>query len=204
MDFQLKEVQERAQEIDKHYKRTEDEIKKHEQLLKKEENQAIVADMKKRMDQAREYARDFEAVGENTVERRDMFDVAEIIVDNKLLIEEIDRLIGADPSAASETSEEELSELSQSFIDKMYNKFSKKKDPSKFQAANVLMEFGKPRVESYHQKNVKVLKKSQTRVRAADQLLQHSKALPEPLKQVKEAKKAEIKSKIDLKQQQAV
>ena len=105
-------MQDKAKEIEKHYKRTEDQIKKHEEMLKKEEHQMIVRDMERRMEKAREIARDYDAIGEDLEEKREMFDVAEIFVDNLLLIEQIDALIGKDPVEQSERTEEELSELS--------------------------------------------------------------------------------------------
>jgi hypothetical protein len=56
-----------------------------------------VKDMERRMDHAKEIARDYDAIGDDIDEKREMFDVAELIVDNKLLIEQIDALIGEDP-----------------------------------------------------------------------------------------------------------
>lgn len=85
----------------------------------------------------------------------DLYNVADLIVENKILIDKVDNIIGKQDyyqsGVARSDLDDEFDELSQSLIDKLYNKFSQKKRSSTSRGrravnANITTQFGKPMV----------------------------------------------------------
>ena len=75
-------------------------------------------DIKKRMEKAKQEAREYGQITgeEDEKANHEMFDIADLIVENKLMIDKIDALIGKQESTESSEdcsrNEDELSELS--------------------------------------------------------------------------------------------
>lgn len=117
LDYQLQGVREQARDIEQHYKRVDDELKDFEQYLKREENKVIMDDIKAKMEKAREAAEEYErACGDE-----ELWNVADLIVDNKLLIDKFDQIMGKPATEAHDlTTETELGEISNSLVDQLY------------------------------------------------------------------------------------
>lgn len=118
LDYQLQGVREQARDIEQHYKRVDDELKDFDLYLKREENKVIMDDIKVKMERAKEAAEEYErACGDE-----ELWNVADLIVDNKLLIDRFDQIMGK-PNAnevLAVTAESELGEISNSLVDQLY------------------------------------------------------------------------------------
>lgn len=118
LDYQLQGVREQARDIEQHYKRVDDELKDFDLYLKREENKVIMDDIKVRMERAKEAAEEYErACGDE-----ELWNVADLIVDNKLLIDRFDQIMGKPKAneALDVTAESELGEISNSLVDQLY------------------------------------------------------------------------------------
>ena len=129
-------------------------MKEFELILKKEENKAAMETVKTKIRDAKKKASEYDQI----FDPDQLFNVADIIVENKLLIDRVDAILGRqdksniyDLPSHSETSglsilesgrqqqskstltqgeEEELSELSSTLIEELYNQFSRKEEQS--------------------------------------------------------------------------
>ena len=131
-------------------------------ILKKEENKAAMETVKAKIRDAKKKASEYDQI----FDPDQLFNVADLIVENKLLIDRVDAILGRQdksniydlPSYADTSSglsilesagrqhqsksiltlgdgEEELSELSSTLIEELYNQFSRKDEqPSKASA----------------------------------------------------------------------
>ena len=142
-----------------HYKNTDKDLKEFELILKREENKAAMETVKAKIRDAKKKASEYDQI----FDPDQLFNVADIIVENKLLIDRVDAILGRqdksniyDLPSHAETSvlsilesgrqqqsksmltqgeEEELSELSSTLIEELYNQFSRKEEqPSKASA----------------------------------------------------------------------
>lgn len=89
--------------------------------MQREENKVIMDDIKARMAKAKEAAEEYErACGDE-----ELWNVADLIVDNKLLIDKFDQIMGrpAANEALDVTTESELGEISNSIIDQLYAQY---------------------------------------------------------------------------------
>ena len=91
--------------------------------MKSKEYRVIYEDVKTRMAKAKKIADAYEKMNDP----RDLFDVAELIVDNKILIGKRDAIIGKKDHDTSSAEDEEEERLSQSMIDELYDKYRDKK-----------------------------------------------------------------------------
>lgn len=152
LDYQLKSANEQAKDIRQHYHQTDAKLKEYEELLKKEENKITTEEIKAKIELAKKKQRQYDEIFDP--QRYD--EVAETIVENQMLIEKVDALIGrrerireeniltksinivegGDISGIRENQEEmeddeEMGELSQTLIDNLYMQFKKKEEKKK-------------------------------------------------------------------------
>lgn len=152
LDYQLKSANEQAKDIRQHYHQTDAKLKEYEELLKKEENKITTEEIKAKIELAKKKQRQYDEIFDS--QRYD--EVAETIVENQMLIEKVDALIGrrerireeniltksinivdgGDISGIRENQEEmeedeEMGELSQTLIDNLYMQFKKKEEKKK-------------------------------------------------------------------------
>lgn len=144
LEYQLANVKEQSKEIETHYKKTDKELKEFELILKKEENKAAMETVKAKIRDAKKKASEYDQI----FDPDQLFNVADIIVENKLLIDRVDAILGRQDksniydlpshpdtslsilesgkhqqskSVLTQGEEEELSELSSTLIEELYN-----------------------------------------------------------------------------------
>lgn len=101
LDYQLSSVKEQASDIEKHYKRVDEQLKDFDKQIKNDENKAIFDDVKRRIEKTKQRNDQYEAVfGDD-----ELYNVAEIITENKILINKFDALMGQQYQAAKAASE---------------------------------------------------------------------------------------------------
>jgi len=90
LDYQLKSANEQAKDIRQHYHQTDAKLKEYEELLKKEENKITTEEIKAKIELAKKKQGQYDEIFDS--QRYD--EVAETIVENQMLIEKVDALIG--------------------------------------------------------------------------------------------------------------
>ena len=99
------------------------DLKEYEDKINSEEHQWIMDDIKKKMAIVKDKERDYDEIDPDR-EGLERYDVEDLIVENRLLIDKVDALIGKQESDYSpsrrSTYDDEMSDLSQSLIDHLY------------------------------------------------------------------------------------
>lgn len=90
LDYELKAASEQAKDIKQHYHKTDAKLKEYEELLKKEENRITTEEIKARIEMAKKKQRQYDEI----FDPERFNEVAETIIENELLIEKVDALIG--------------------------------------------------------------------------------------------------------------
>jgi hypothetical protein len=83
-------VKEQSKEIETHYKQVDTKLKDFEKILKSEENKIIVEGVKQKIKEAQKKADEYEQI----FDPEQLYSVADIIVENKLLINRVDAILG--------------------------------------------------------------------------------------------------------------
>ncbi len=181
-------MKEQSKDIENHYKQVDKQLKEFEKVLKDEENKGIMEGVKAKIKEAKKKAEEYDQI----FDPDQLFNVADIIVENKLLIDRVDAILGrqeksniydlpsrtdvsgvpiletgrqgGNKSSLTQAEEEELSVLSQTLIDELYNQFSRKEHSSKVSSQPaksrksskpktvLTTQFGKPVVQTKIQK----------------------------------------------------
>ena len=174
IDFQMKDIEGQAKHLEDHFKKNDRDIEEFQKFLKKEENRIVMERIEHKMNRARQELERYDDYDpqKDMDSAKELIDIADLIVENKMLIDRVDRAMGtgdyADRSTTQDEEEDEESKLSQSFIERMY-KAAKKggadKPGRKVLPASISVQFGKPIVDTHLKKNKEVLKsKSRTRM----------------------------------------
>ncbi len=90
LDYQLKSASEQAKDIKQHYQQTDVKLKNYEEMLKREENRITTEEMKARIENAKRKQRQYDEI----FDPERFNEVAETIVENQILIQRVDALIG--------------------------------------------------------------------------------------------------------------
>ncbi len=90
LDYQLKSAAEQAKDIKQHYQQTDVKLKNYEEMLKREENRITTEEMKARIENAKRKQRQYDEI----FDPERFNEVAETIVENQILIQRVDALIG--------------------------------------------------------------------------------------------------------------
>eukprot|EP00347_Sterkiella_histriomuscorum_P000438 403375862 len=210
IDFQVKDIEGQAKHIEDHFKRNDEEIKEFEKFLKKEENRLIMENIQRKMNQARDQVHTYDDYDPEKDDGKELVDVANIIVENKLLLDRIDQAMGVRSTDDSDRSildtelDDENSKLSQSFLDQMYKDATKRvNSKGKFKPASINMQFGRAIVDTHLQKNRKYqIQKSKSRTRTETVTKQSHfehqevKVLNEDLQKIKQQRKEQLSKKI--------
>ena len=121
LDYQLMEVNEQANDIKGHYKRVDQELKEFDDVLKREENKLVCEEVRAKIKEARRKAAMYD---EECEDGSEYHNVADLLIENKLLIDKVDSLIGKQERLPQITDvseradvESEISILSHSLID---------------------------------------------------------------------------------------
>ena len=85
-------MKEQAKDIEGHYERADNDIKYLEDLFKKEENKIIMEEVRFKMKQAEDTAKEY--INLQNDHNDDRIDIDNLIVENKLLIDKVNDLIG--------------------------------------------------------------------------------------------------------------
>lgn len=138
LDYQLKSATEQAKDIKQHYHQTDAKLKEYEEMLKREENRIITEEIKAKIEMAKKKQRQYDEIFDP--ERFD--EVAQTIVENQMIIEKVDALIGKrervreeriltksidlvdkdnSRSQQEEMEDDEMEELSQTLLDNLYS-----------------------------------------------------------------------------------
>lgn len=138
LDYQLKSAAEQAKDIKQHYHQTDAKLKEYEEMLKREENRIITEEIKAKIEMAKKKQRQYDEIFDP--ERFD--EVAQTIVENQIIIEKVDALIGKrervreeriltksidlvdkdnSRSQQEEMEDDEMEELSQTLLDNLYS-----------------------------------------------------------------------------------
>ena len=99
LDYELKSAQEQAKDIRQHYHKTDVKLKEYEELLKREENRITTEEIKAKIEMAKKKQRQYDEIFDP--QRFD--EVAETIVENQMIIERVDALIGKRERVREET-----------------------------------------------------------------------------------------------------
>ena len=138
LDYQLKSATEQAKDIKQHYHQADAKLKEYEEMLKREENRIITEEIKAKIEMAKKKQRQYDEIFDP-----DRFDeVAQTIVENQMIIEKVDALIGKrervreeriltksidlvdkdnSRSQQEELEDDEMEELSQTLLDNLYS-----------------------------------------------------------------------------------
>ena len=90
LDYQLSNVKEQSKDIENHYKQVDKQLKEFEKVLKDEENKGIMDGVKAKIKDAKKKAEEYDQI----FDPNQLFNVADIIVENKLLIDRVDAILG--------------------------------------------------------------------------------------------------------------
>ena len=90
LNYQLKSAAEQAKDIKQHYQQTDVKLKNYEEMLKREENRITTEEMKARIENAKRKQRQYDEI----FDPERFNEVAETIVENQILIQRVDALIG--------------------------------------------------------------------------------------------------------------
>ena len=90
LNYQLKSAAEQAKDIKQHYQQTDAKLKDYEEMLKREENRITTEEMKARIENAKRKQRQYDEI----FDPERFNEVAETIVENQILIQRVDALIG--------------------------------------------------------------------------------------------------------------
>jgi hypothetical protein len=83
-------VKEQSKDIENHYKQVDKQLKEFEKVLKDEENKGIMDGVKAKIKDAKKKAEEYDQI----FDPNQLFNVADIIVENKLLIDRVDAILG--------------------------------------------------------------------------------------------------------------
>jgi hypothetical protein len=83
-------VKDQAKEIESHYKKVDKDLQTFDKVLKEEGNRIVMEDVKARIRKAKIAAEEEHKL----YDPEDNYNVAELIVENKLLIDKVDALFG--------------------------------------------------------------------------------------------------------------
>jgi hypothetical protein len=114
-------------------------------MLKKKENQAIMDSIKERMEKAKRIQAQYDDIDSDYNDGNEQFSAEDIIVENKLLIDQVDRILGKAEITEETEPSEDIDILSESLIDQLYSQCSKRKTTGK-KGTEINVLFGKPRV----------------------------------------------------------
>ena len=90
LDYQLKSAAEQAKDIKQHYQKTDVKLKEYEEMLKREENRITTEEIKGKIEEAKKKQREYDQI----FDPERFNEVAETIVENQMIIERVDALIG--------------------------------------------------------------------------------------------------------------
>ncbi|CDW91304.1 UNKNOWN [Stylonychia lemnae] len=204
LDFQLKDIEAQADHIDQNFKRNDKELKDFEMFLKKEENRLIMEGINEKMNKAKKQLETYDNYDPERDDGKELAHIADLVVENKLLLERVDMYLGkgesnkGDLSTTQDDFEDEESKFSESFINQMYKQVKKQAGPGKFKPASINVQFGKPIVDTHLNKNKKTLKKSKSRPRPEKSPV-GVKVLSQDLQKIKNERKQDLKKKIEQK-----
>jgi len=126
MDYQLKGLKDQADDIDAHYKLADKGFKEFEDILNQEEHKRIVEELEEKMWRVKVLEGEYDELGDEEVQRKreqQICELEDIIVDNKLLLDGIDKeLEGKTPSDRDGGVRDSSSSFSSTLLDEMYSK----------------------------------------------------------------------------------
>lgn len=128
MDYQLQGMKSHLGDIDNHTKQTEKDLEEYEKVLKKEENQIIMKELEQKMEIMRKQRDGIDDWDEDSFYAKENINLDDIVVQNKMLIDEVDHYLGDSTTSKEDQSvRDSISELSEGLLDKLYSKAGNKK-----------------------------------------------------------------------------